>query len=210
MDVDSAANMIYTWSAKERKKWEETLLDAGLIKPGEYNFADLVQLWQGAVEGASQLYTVGGKKVTPQQYVKNFLGVDGIGGSGGGGSSTQTNTQKQVAHFDDLDAQGAAMDTYSSLLGRAADDKETAALKAALNAYSKAHPSITTQTTKTDADGNTTTTSKSRGGITAEGAGELAMDSVKAKPEYASYQAAATYYPLLEQAISGAGLEREF
>lgn len=41
-DADSASNMIYSWSAKERKKWEETLLDAGLIEPGNYNFADLV------------------------------------------------------------------------------------------------------------------------------------------------------------------------
>jgi hypothetical protein len=82
-DVDSAVNLIYSWSAAERKKWEQTLLDAGLIKPGEYNFADLVQLWEGAVQGAGQLYTHGGKKVTPQQYVKNFLGMDGVGGGGG-------------------------------------------------------------------------------------------------------------------------------
>lgn len=208
----AAKNLIYSWSPAQRKKWEQQLLDAGLIKPGQYNFADLVQMWQGAVEGAAALYTYGQKKVTPQQYVKNFLGVDGIGGkgSGGGPGGTQTNTQKSVTHFDDLDAQGAAMDVYSSMLGRAPKPEEVPALKAMLNAYAKAHPSITTQTTTTDAQGNSSTTSKSRGGVTAQGAGELAMDSVKAKPEYASYQAAATYYPLLEQALAGPGLDREF
>jgi hypothetical protein len=180
------------------------LLDAGLIKPGEYNFADLVQLWQGAVEGAAQLYTHGGKRVTPQQYVKNFLGVDGIGGKGSGagtGPSTTTSTQKSVTHFDDLDARGIAMDTYKEFLGRASNPHEEQALQAALNAYAKAHPSIQTSTTHNDGQGNTTTTSKSRGGITSQGVGQLAQDSIQAKPEYASYQAAATYFPLLEQAL---------
>ncbi len=203
-DANSAANLIYGWSVKERKKWEQLLLDSGLIKPGEYNFADLVQLWQGAVEGAAALYTHGGKRVTPQQYVRNFLGVDGIGGKGSGagsGPSTTTNTQKSVTHFDDQDARGIAVDTYKEFMGRAPEGHEQQALQAALNAYAQAHPSIQTQTTHTDGQGNSTTTSKTRGGITSQGVGQLAQDSIQAKPEYASYQAAATYFPLLEQAL---------
>lgn len=86
-------------------------------------------------------------------------------------------------------------------MGRAPEGHEAKALQAMLNAYADAHPSITTQTTSTDAQGNSTTTSKSQGGVTQQDVSQLAQESLQAKPEYASYQAAATYFPLLEQAL---------
>lgn len=49
-----------------------------------------------------------------------------------------------------------------------------------------------------------------KGGASSEDLANLARESVQQKPEYASYQAAATYFPVLEQMMGGAGLEREF
>lgn len=53
VDANTAANQIYGWSAKERNKWAQTLIAAGLIEEGNYNFADLVQFWQMSVQGAA-------------------------------------------------------------------------------------------------------------------------------------------------------------
>ncbi len=201
-DADTAANQPYGWDAKTRKKWEQLLLDEGLIQPGQYNFSDLVQLWQGAVQESAKFYAAG-KKITPQAYVRNFLGSNGVGGNGvGSGPKTTTNTQSEVQHFDNMDAKGIATDTYQSELGRAALPDETRALHAALNAYAQAHPAITTQTTTNDGNGNSHTSSTTKGGVNAQDVQTLSQEKLQATPEYGSYQAAATYFPLLQQAIS--------
>lgn len=200
----AAKNLIYSWSPAQRKKWEQQLLDAGLIKPGQYNFADLVQMWQGAVEGAAALYTYGQKKVTPQQYVKNFLGVAGVGQAGT--ASTSTHTDKTIQHIDDLDARGIALDEYQSEVGRAAKPDEVRGLQKALNAFAANHPAISTATTVNDGKGNSTTTNTSKGGLNQAGIDTLSQERIQQTPEYGSYQAATTYYNALEQAADSPDL----
>ena len=201
-DVDTAANTIFGWSEKRLEAWEQTLLGSGLIEPGQYNYEDLVQKWQGAVEGASKLYAAG-KKVTPQKYIEMYVGSRGIGGTGGGaggeaagGPSTTTNITP-VQHVDDLDARAAANEAYSALLGREARGKEAGAIQAALNAYGKAHPSINTRVDDGKGNGTTTTT----GGMSSAAAGQIVEDQAKAAPGYAEYQSASTYFNALQQAL---------
>lgn len=192
-DVDTAAFQINGWSEARIKRWEKILLDNGIIEPGQYNWETLKKAWADAVAGAAELYAAG-KKVTPEQYVELYVGSKGIGGVGGGGGPTTT-TRTDITRFDDLDAKATAEDAYGALLGRAPTRREREALHAAMNAYAKQHPAISTTTT--DADGNSTTVSK--GGV--GNIGQIVEDRVKAKPEYAAYQAATTITNWVEQAL---------
>jgi hypothetical protein len=79
------------------------------------------------------------------------------GGGGGGGSLAHTSTSRSYNIADPLAARAAAHDTFTNQLGRNPSKKETAAFTAALHAYERAHPSVST--THTDASGNTSTTS---------------------------------------------------
>ena len=77
------------------------------------------------------------------------------------------------------------------------------ALLEALNAYEKANPTITTQTTNYMGDTVTGQTSTTKGGVK-EGARQLmAVEDVKADPEYGAYQAATTYFDAMMDMIGG-------
>lgn len=197
-DADSAAAAIYGWTDERLKKWEKLLLANGLIKPGEYNYEDLVSAWQSAVKGASNLYTAG-KKVTPEQYIDVYVGSNGVGGKKDAADRDRTSTSYQAV--DDLDARAAAEDAYKAFLGTGnVTGRQAGAVKAALQAYADAHPSITTEHTQKDGD----TVTRSSGGMSADAAGQIVEDTVKAKPNYAEYQAATTVHNWLTQALGPA------
>lgn len=201
VDTDTASAQIYSWNSKKIKAWEKLLVDNGLLKPGDYSFGDLVQMWQGAVEESSK-FQAAGKKVTPQDYVRMYAGMNGIGGKGANsGPTTTTSTERSVQDFTDLDARAMANEVFQNLLGKDAEGKNSAALEAALDAYAANHPQVTTRTQTVDANGNSTASTKSRGGITAGGTRQIAEDLAMSNPDYAEHQASTTLMNWLIQGI---------
>jgi hypothetical protein len=83
-------------------------------------------------------------------------GRGGAGGAGGRGAYTQTS--RNVTLADAASAQQLAHDAFSTALGRTTTKKERAAFTAALHAYERAHPQLST--THVDASGNTSTTTQ--------------------------------------------------
>lgn len=203
--LDDANAQIYSWNDKQVKSWADLLVKNGVLKPGDYNFADLVQMWQGAVEESGKFYAAG-KKITPQKYVEMYAGAYGRGGQQGGGAVSQartvSRTDSSVQDFSDLDARAMANEVGQNLLGENPDPKFSAALEAALDAYATNNPQITNSTSRYNSRGDlVSSSSKSRGGVNGGEARQIAEDRARANPDYAEYQSATTYYNALLQGI---------
>lgn len=195
MGTDQANALWYSWSDADRKKWVDRLVERGMLDPEDPDlYAKAAQGWSDAVQEAGNFYTLGGKKVTPWQVVDLYSGSHGVEGQ------PTTSTESSVRKIDDLDARAAAEEAYSALMGRSAKGKEADAVKAALNAYAEAHPTISTRTSTTK-NGHTDSSTVTTGGISDAGAKQIVEDQVRANPNYAEYQAATTNFNWLQQAL---------
>lgn len=200
LGYDEAMSRIY--ADPVQKRFVELLIREGVLEAGNFGWDDVEGWWQKAVDGAAKSKAFGGKNITPYDWVEMYAGVNGIGGNGAGtGPSTTHQTDTSVQHFDDLDARAAADEAWTGLYGKAATGKQAAALKAALNAYAKAHPSVASATRTDDGKGNTTSKTSTSGGISGAGAQQIAEDQVKGSSGYGEYQAATTYFNALQQAL---------
>ena len=192
VSLEEAQTMIYRDGVQ--KRFVDLLLRNGIIARGDYTWDDIEGWWQKAVTGAANAYKHGGKKVTPYEWLELW---HGSGVAGGAAAEDRDQVQKDYTEVDDLDARAAAEDTYSQLMGRAPKGRESDAVREMLNAYAKAHPSITRSHTQKDGD----VTRRTSGGMSAAGAQQIVEDGVKAKPGYAEYQSATTYFNALQQAL---------
>jgi hypothetical protein len=129
--------------------------------------------------------TVGGKPVEEEQ---------------GDVARTTTSTSKQFAVTDRASARSILNRATSDLLGRAATGAEERAFFTALHAEEEDDPTVTTTTSTTDPDGNTDSTTRTD--FSDVDPQEEAFDYAQADPGYGAYQAAATYFPLLMDAVS--------
>lgn len=108
----------------------------------------------------------------------------------------RTTTQRTITSLDP----GQAHEALRGLIGRAPTQAEIDKFSAAYNAAAKKHPRVTTNTVDKDGNQSSVTT----GGFDTEA---VALQAAGENPEYASYQAVATFMPALEKAMQAdAGL----
>lgn len=96
---------------------------------------------------------------TGQRYWNTYLGVTGQK------ATSKSYTSSNVNLSSAGDAYAVATNEYQRLLGRDPNKKEVAALHAALNAYEKAHPTVSSHTVVSDPTAGT----YDRGGTTSGG-----------------------------------------
>ena len=171
-----------------------------------------------------------GNQISPQAYVNNLIRMNGLDPSKIGSSvdfSTKaaakpwTKTQTSVYDLSPEDARASLEDTMTKMLGRAPTEEEihdfinaaqTAAKKDPTTATATFTPGDTglsgdssTQdtsggvTTQTDANG--TTVIDQHQGFSAQDVAQMAQNRAKNAPDYAEYQAVATYFPALQQML---------
>lgn len=124
----------------------------------------------------------------PSDDVKKAMESAGISAKG------NTSVNKDVYHLNYQQAKSAFESVFQDSIGRLPTADETRKFQSAFNVASDKNPTVTT--TVTDAEGNSTTTHA--GGVDA---GQFTKDQVRENPDYANYQAVATYFPMLEQAL---------
>jgi hypothetical protein len=95
------------------------------------------------------------------------------------------------------------MQAAQSLLGRDPTKSEVATFRRAVNAYEKANPTVTTATTNYMGDEVTGQTSTTTGGVKDSARSLMAMEDVKADPEYGAYQAATNGMNWLMEMVDG-------
>lgn len=192
--LQDVINQWYTMDQNTKDKFEAQMASAG-YKVGTYADADLFKAWSSYATQAAA-YNAAGKMVSPwdvlsmdQQQKQNAKPV----------TTTHTDTSYQISNYQDTHA--LFMSAAQSLLGRAPTAAETKAFQSTLNAYQRANPTRTTQTSTTDALGNTTSTTSTSGGTTQAGLTDLAQQQAEQNPDYGAYQAATTYFNALLGAI---------
>lgn len=114
-------------------------------------------------------------------------------------------TTKSTTLTDAKSAEAVVTAAFKDAMGRMPTAAEKAKFLKHLNAQESSHPTVTK--THYDAQGNATSQSTS-GGLGAAGTSQLATDQAMKNPDYANYQAAAFYTPLLFQAL-GASTDLE-
>lgn len=198
--LSEVADQYYDWDEKTKNKFLSQLGLAGYdvtkMKDGE-----IARMWGTYAEQAASYYKAGrGQRLTPwdilakdrqqrESYMKTPRSV------------TQTSTSYDMS--TQQDAHAIFMQAAQSLLGRDPTKSEVSTFQRAINAYEKANPTVTTATTNYMGDDVTGRTSTTKGGVKDSARSLMAMEDVKADPEFGAYQAATTYYDALMQEIGG-------
>lgn len=198
LKLSEVANQYYSWDDKTKNKFLSQLNLAG-YDTSQMKDAQVAQLW-GAYAAQAGSYYAQGKKLTPwdilskdMQAREAYLNTPR--------SVTQSSTAYDMSTRED--AHGIFLQAAQSLLGRDPTKAEISAFQKALNAYEKANPTVTTTTTNYMGDTVTGQTQTTKGGVK-EGARQLmAVEDVKADPEYGAYQAATTYFDAMMEMIGG-------
>lgn len=213
MTESQAIASMANWSPEELSKWKDTLVHAGLLKPGKnVTYAQLQAQWANAVQDAAQAYTVSGKQVTPYDIVDIMGTVNGAGGTTGGlaagsvpGGTKQTETDRTVDHVSNEEASQILRNAFEQAVGRAPTDTEVEEFANRLHTAIRQNPTVTKTTATMDANGNVTRNVDSEGGFGSGGVGgfanSMAQQDAMADPEYGAYQASTTYFNALLQAI---------
>lgn len=196
--LSDVANQYYNWDDKTKNKFLSQLNLAG-YDTSQMRDAQVAQLWGTYAAQAAQ-YFAQGRKLTPWDILsrdmeqrETYLNTPR--------SVTQTSTSYDMSTRED--AHAIFLQAAQSLLGRDPTKAEISTFQKALNAYEKANPTVTTQTTNYMGDTVTGQTSTTKGGVK-EGARQLmAMEDVKRDPEYGAYQAATTYFDAMMEMIGG-------
>lgn len=213
MTESQAIASMANWSPEELSKWKDTLVHAGLLKPGKnVTYAQLQAQWANAVQDAAQAYTVSGKQVTPYDIVDIMGTVNGAGGTTGGlaagsvpGGTKQTETDRTVDHVSNEEASQILRNAFEQAVGRAPTDTEVEEFANRLHTAIRQNPTVTKTTATMDANGNVTRNVDSEGGFGSGGVGgfanSMAQQDAMADPEYGAYQASTTYFSALLNAI---------
>lgn len=161
------------------------------------SYEDIAKLWTDVVSTAAQAYSTSSKKVTPFDLIK-LRGKYLVNGKPADRVTTTTN-------IDEMAPETARMmmeKTAADMLGRAPTKQEVDDFIAKAQTIAKNNPTVTKTTQKIGLDGNVTSTVNSTtGGGTADKAQAAALDSARQSEDYAAYQAAGNYFPMLFEAL---------
>lgn len=200
--------------ALDKKRLKDTFILMGLVNPLRATDADYYSVWAQYVKQASDNARVNaftGKDMSVFDMIhadfktreENDPAMRDLMRTG---KRTTTRTSTNIQKSSKLDAKAIASAAAKALLGREANDIESASLLTALNEYESANPEVTTSTQEEDMygtvlGGSSTTT----GGVTAAGREQLAKEQAQANPEYGAYQAATYFNDALMDLIFGKG-----
>lgn len=196
--LSQVAGQYYNWDQKTRDKFLSQLNLAG-YDTNQMKDSQIASMWAGYAQQAAAYYAAG-KSLTPwdilskdMQQREAYMNTPR--------TVTQSSTSYDMSTRED--AHAIFLQAAQSLLGRDPTKSEIGAFQKALNAYEKKNPTVTTQTTNYMGDTVTGQTSTTKGGVK-EGARQLmAVEDVKADPEFGAYQAATTYFDAMMQMIGG-------
>jgi hypothetical protein len=198
--VSDVSNDYYRWDDKTKNKYLTQLGLAGIDVHGKSD-AQLAGGWASYVAQAAA-YTGVGKKLTPwDMLAKDRQGREAAAASNAPRTVTQTSSAVDLSTQED--ARAIFTQSAQSLLGRDPTKNESKAFQAKLNAYERANPTVTTQTSHYLGQEMQSSSSTSKGGVRPETRGMMASDEQKADPEYGAYQASTTYMNALMGMLGG-------
>lgn len=186
------------WNQAKVRQFIKAAIQAGLL-PRDADYFQAKQLWLALVSESADK-TKAGQKMSPWD-VLSFIGGDPrlAQREEEPKAKTVTTVDTQVNLTDPESARAMVHEVLSSTLGRRATQEELDDFVTTLKTYEKANPAVRTTTTRYNKQG-----SPVRSTATVTGGGDpraMLEEQAMETPEYASYQAAGIYFPLLMQAI---------
>lgn len=167
------------------------------------SYDDVAKLWGSVVDQAASSYSFGGKKVTPWALIQlrgKFVGSDGR-------FQDKVSTSTTIDEMDPAQARSMFETAAQQALGRAPTKAEVDDFIAKAQTIAHDNPAISTTRSKVGFDGNVEVGNQST--ITKGGADVVnaksqvaAMDQAKQSEDYAAYQAAGNYFPMLFEALN--------
>lgn len=201
---------IIGWTPKSRLALQKKLEKAGYLKsynPGQADDATLKAVGDVLRDSARQSMQ-DDREISWTGYLDQMIrdrealeasGEELGSGAAGGARERVASTDTSVREFNE----GQARRLYREFMGRDPSDAEAKKMLAKLNGLAHESPTVSTTTPVGDVDTSTVTS----GGIDPEA---TAQEAVREMDGYAEYQAAATYFPLMERLLgaraSGGGL----
>ena len=191
--ASKAVNQIFE-SDSYREQVAKQMIAAGILDPSqEHDLFAITDAWTKVVDQAAMFQTAGAGK-TPLEVLK-LIRVQQKA-TAARKAATTTDDQTSVQHWSD--APTAVKDVLQRMLGRDPTDAEQATYQAGLNAAAAANPTRQHTVNHVDAQGNTTSSTTSSGGIDPT---QVLGSMAERDPEYGAYQASTTYMDALKQAI---------
>lgn len=163
-------------------------------------YDDIAKLWGSVVDMAASSYSLAKKKVTPWSIIQlrgKYMGPDGRPKSR---VTTSTSIDEMSPEEARLMFERAAMDQ----LGRQPTKAEIDDFIAKAQTIARQNPAVTTTTSQMGFDGNVVSqTSRTVGGSDEVAAKSqlAALDQARQSEDYAAYQAAGNYFPMLFEAL---------
>lgn len=195
-DLILTKNELLSWLTDDEKVSQ---IKAAAEKAGYtiQSYEDISKLWTDVVSTAAQAYSTSSKRVTPFDLIK-LRGKYLVNGRPADKVTTTTN-------IDEMPPETARMmfeKTAADMLGRAPTKQEIDDFIAKAQTIAKQNPTVTKTTQKIGLDGNVTdTTNVTTGGGVSDKAQAAALDAARQSEDYAAYQAAGNYFPMLFEAL---------
>ena len=195
--TEQAMGSWYKFTEDHRSQLGVLAYNAGLIEDPQ-NYDQLHNLWNDAVIESANALQYAGAKISPWDVVNMRAGIGGTERKPT--TRTSTNRQENLPSLGDIDA--TLQSISRDMLGRDLNGDELAKYRAGLVRAAKANPSITTQTQVTDVHGNSSTNSRSSGGLDLT---KLASEQFRATDEYQQYQEDLGELPMLQRILGTVG-----
>lgn len=164
-------------------------------------YDDVSKLWGSVVDMAASSYSLAGKQVTPWALIQlrgKYAGADGK-------MKPKITTNTNIDEMDPAQARLMFEQTAQQALGRAPTKSEIDDFIAKAQTIAHQNPTKTVTTSQVGFDGKADTensTSVTTGQGAAQAKAQLAsMDQAKQSEDYAAYQAAGNYFPMLFEAL---------
>lgn len=200
-DVTTSKEELLSWLSDDAKVNE---IKAAAQKAGlnVQSYDDVAKLWGSVVDQAASTYSLGGKKVTPWALIQlrgKHVGPDGR-------MQDRVTVSTNIDEMAPETARKMFETTAQQALGRAPTKAEIDDFIAKAQTIAHDNPGVTTTHQKVGFDGNVekdTQVSHTVGGGQAvtDKAEMAALDQARQSEDYASYQAAGNYFPMLFQAL---------
>lgn len=193
------------WSQAKIRNFINEAVRSGLL-PRDADYFQAKELWKALVSESVDR-TAQGERMSPWD-VMSFIGGDsGLAQKEDKPKPhTDVTHDKQITLTDPTTARAAVHDMLSQKYGRRATEEELDDFVTSLHTFERSHPATQTTTTRYGVKdgqevrlGSKTVTHQA--GDPTDMMEEKAMET----PEYASYQAAGIYFPLLEQLADSIG-----
>lgn len=198
-------------------KFRNLFIAAGLVTPTNADPITVRNTYASLLGQVADM-TGAGAHISPMGYIKNLIRMNGLDPSKVTADENygikpedqpftgkKTTTQRNVTDISEGEAWSTLQNNLSQLLGRDPSDQETRDFVYRMNALAASNPTISKTVTRYKNGEAVASTTHTDPGLTSADVAQEAYQQAQNDPNYAEYQAAATYFNAAMSALGPIG-----